>query len=165
MKDKKKISKKIALAKQTQSSVVSVVPREVILDALDLRLKGYLPADVIEILKLQYPTLTDKDFNYIRSEVNLSICKMAEDDMFDLVTKHIVRYEKIYHWFRTNKLYDEASNILFLKEKLVGLHNQSVDLEINNIIGDETELSSEYDINKLSETEKQRMMFLLDKAK
>lgn len=77
---------------------------------------------------------------------------------------HLQRYEDLYNWFQKNNFTKLAIKAMNQREKLIGLHNESVEIEMNTFLLPEQK-DIAYEINQLDQGQKIRLGKLLGKAK
>lgn len=152
-------------SKKTKVNKIVPVPPDLKLQVLDMKLKGDSSITIRNFISEQYPNFSEVDIESVIASVNFEITKLSQDSVFDIVSKHISRYEEIYNWFRRRKLNSYAKTALEYKEKLMGLHSTSVDIEINNYIGDNNSENKFFDENNLTQEEQKRFHELISKCR
>lgn len=158
----KKISRKYDLPIKEQA--IEQIPQQLILDLLDLKLKGESGHIMRLYILKQYPQFTEGMITMAMNQMYKDLNSMSQENIFDIVSKHIIRYEEIYKWFRERNLTQEANIVLTAKEKLMGLHNDNVEIEINNIFGETEDENKQFNEMLLSSDELERFHFLINKA-
>lgn len=164
--DHKKITKKMSKKRSLPipKQPIEQIPQQLILDLLDLKLSGESGYMMRLYVLDQYPQFTEGMIDMAINQVYKDLNSMSQENIFDIVSKHIIRYEEIYKWFRERKLTKEANVVLAAKEKLMGLHSDNVEIEINNIFGETDEDNKQFNEFLLSSDELDRFHFLINKA-
>jgi len=156
--DKHKIQDKVVLIPSELESLV-----------LDLKLGGSSYREIEASVKEFYES---KNITYTKNEIERALQagydilqNVSDDIAFDIINKHLQRYEKIYKKFIELGLRDEARQVLESKEKLLGLHSSTIDFEFNNYFGDNDQSSKDFDIDLLNDTDKEKMYQLINRSK
>jgi hypothetical protein len=107
--------------------------------------------------------ITISTFVRLEGYVIDSIKKKTVEHLEHILPLHLMRYEEIYSWFKKHELYKEGLKALYQKEKLMGLHSELYEVQINNIFS-EFDQMEQYDTTRLSFKEKARFYQLLKKV-
>lgn len=157
------------LDKQTIQDKVVLIPSELESIVLDLKLGGSSYKEIEMSVKEFYES---RNIVYTKNEitraleVGYDILQNVSDEIaFDIINKHLQRYEKIYKKFIELGLRDEARQVLESKEKLLGLHSSTIDFEFNNYFGNTDESLKDFDIDLLNDVEKEKMYQLINRSK
>lgn len=113
----------------------------------------------------KYPKLSFDNLRHLSVKLNQYLADMTENSFRELFFKHAFVYNKIWRFFKSNRIaYGETKSLQF-KERLFGFHGDEGDniFEINNEI--EMVTGSGFDFNKLNDHEKERLEQLLLKCR
>lgn len=152
-------------SRKTKVNKITLIPPDLKLEVLDMKLKGYSSTIMRNFISDTYPNFSEADVESVIASVSGEISRLSQDSVFDIVSKHISRYEEIYNWFRKRKYNSYARIALEYKEKLMGLHSTNVDIEINNYIGDSNNENKFFDENNLTQEEQKRFHELINKCR
>ncbi len=155
--------KSMQLRKDDKDLPMVIKDIKVIQDILDLRVKGYSDTDIGNEIK-QTHNISNVMIKLYLIDVNDLIKEKASENIQETLKIHTTRYEVLYKWFKANGYDRSAMKALFNKEKINGLHNDVIELEMSNSILP-TQKGVEYDLNLLEVNEKREMSKLLSKAK
>lgn len=143
-----------------------VVVRSGNTEMLQLRKRVIMEAKMKGFSDIQIKKMISEEFEisevHVSREINL--CE-AEIRNYAIVTheeillSHVERYEQLYHKFKSDGAEHHALRALRLKEGVVGLHDQVVNIQINNFF------AAEYDTNQMPVEKRARLKQLLSKVK
>lgn len=136
-------------------------------DIIAMILEGKEAKEIRKYLINKY-RLTDGSASVYISSARKEIEKRKNFEVDNLITMHIARYEYIYTKLYEMRSFINAANCLRSKEKLLGFHKEGFHMKVSQ--GEITALhlqqvQDEFDVMKLPEEKRNRMSFLLDKAK
>lgn len=143
---------------------VDSFPHDLCMHLLDMKLKGEDGSTMRLYIQQEFPQFTEEMVEKAISHTYSILSSLSQENVFDIVSKHIIRYEEIYKWFRERNLTQESAKVLLAKERLMGLHSNNIDIEINNMFGENTDDLSQFNELQLSVEELQRFHYLIDKA-
>lgn len=132
--------------------------------------EGTQRTKVIEKIQSEYPELSVPHIEkLITNTVDFLSSNIYEsDELQNIVTLHVEKYEELYDWFKRMDLFSNMNQVLFAKERLLGYHRRETNIEIsqeNNTLVVEESVDLEYNLNKLSESERVEFQELLNKIK
>ena len=92
----------------------------------------------------------------------IEVFSLERLDLSSIIDVHIGYYEKIYQWFDSIGEFSGKRKVLQAKERLLGLHQQSNSITINqeNIL----DIKIEDDYSRLTKEEEKRLKELMSKA-
>lgn len=127
--------------------------RKIILEA---RLKGLSDLQIQEIVSQEFDVSPQRVVSEIlKVEEEIRQCAIVSHE--EILLSHTERYEYLYSKFREDGFDPYALRALKNKESILGLHDQTVNIQVNNYIG------SEFDTRFLSPEKKERLIELLSK--
>jgi hypothetical protein len=100
----------------------------------------------------------------IRTEcINISneIAKNSAIKYQEVISLHSLRYEELYKRFMLKNNHSLAMKMLRLKENLLGIHNEVVDIQINSMVEVGGEINKIYLTSRLSPGENKELKHLL----
>lgn len=162
-KEKIKVLKKSAGEGRGQKTTVV---RSGNIELLQLRKKVILEAKIKGLSDIQIKDLISAEFEISLSHVSREI-SLIEDEIRnqaivsheEILLSHLTKYENLYAKFREEGADAYALKALRSKENVAGLHDQTVNIQVNNY------MDSEFSINILSGEKQKRLKELLIKVK
>lgn len=131
-------------------------------EIIEWLLNGYSKSQIIKF----YVESRDLNNYYVIMRYNEALQEIkirASVDHEMIFHVHVDMYEQIFQFFEeTGNVYGKRK-VLYAKEKLLGLHKEDTNLEINNTTNLEIEQEAEYDLEKLQPEEKTRIKLILEK--
>ncbi len=125
--------KKIDLNNISKDELPIIQNINILEEVLSLKVKGYNDQEIISVIKENH-TISSVTAQFYVREVNNLIKERAGEDIENTIRLHTTRYERLYQWFKENGYDRSAMKALFNKEKLNGLHNEVIELEMSNVI-------------------------------
>lgn len=111
----------------------------------------------------------ESEFNtcYTIATNELKLSLVESKHVKDVINLHVIEYENIYNYFNNINYLSGKLRVLRAKETLLGYHKENNTLEFNqnNTVVVEQQDSSDYNLDKLSESEKRRFEELMNKVK
>lgn len=112
--------------------------------------------------------ITSKTGNFYIQDAKNIIKARKNSEVQTLLSIHIQRYEQIYKELYDIRAFGIALSVLKAKEKLLGFHKEGFHMRVSS--GQLTTVSlvsveNEYDLNKLSNDQRERLSQLIMKAK
>lgn len=112
--------------------------------------------------------LTPKTGNFYIQEAKNIIKARKNSEVQTLLSIHIQRYEQIYKELYDMRAFGIAMSVLKCKEKLLGFHKEGFHMRVSS--GQVSTISlvsveNEYDLNKLSNDQREKLSQLIMKAK
>jgi len=169
-KEKIEIIQKVGPTKQLKDTedLPFLEKQKIFMEIRKLMLDGYGLTDLYKILDGK--GFTDKEFqkNLIQNvtrhfEQNI----IRSTYVMDTIAVHTNKYEQIYREVTKLHLHSLARKAMYMKEKILGLRGEGITMEINqqnNLIIEDTE-SNQYNLKKLTETERSRFEELMQKVR
>lgn len=125
---------------------------------LEARLKGLSDAEIKSLISEEFDISPQHvSTEILRVEQEIRQCAIVSHE--EILLSHTARYEHLYGRFREENIDQYALKALKCKEDIVGLHNQTVNIQINNYI------DNDFDIGFLPKEKQQRLKELLTKVK
>lgn len=132
-------------------------------DVVEFLLQGYKYSDIVEYLEITY-NLTKKQIQYSIQEGRKQIIELGEFDLETVIVQHIMNYEEATRFFDEIKNYAGKAAAMSGKEKLLKIYEEETNtIEIENNIDLTIESQQLFNIDKLSEIEKNRLENLFKK--
>lgn len=155
---KKSKEKKAGRVFKTDTKVGNIeymqMRRKIILEG---KLRGLEKSEIVSVIQeefeLSYPRIMSEILEVDKEIMNHSIITHEE-----ILTSHLYRYEELYKKFREENVDGYAMRALKCKEAIAGLHDQTVNIQINNF------LDKEFDVKLLDKDEQKRLKTLLSKV-
>lgn len=137
--------------------------REKIIEEItEFVLNGYGTYEIVRFINDNYGYNYSNSWNFIR-EAREYIAIRSKVDLEKLVYTHTHIYQEIIQYFQnTNNTKGMLVGMNRL-EKLMGLHKEETNIEINNNTNVEIEQEAKYDFKKLSSDEENRLNDLMKK--
>ncbi len=127
--------------------------RKIILEA---RLRGLEKPEIVSVIREEF----DIGEGAIAQEISNVDKEIKEYSIItheEVLLSHINKYEELYKKFREEGMDSYAMRALRCKESIMGLHDQTVNIQINNF------LDKEFDIKLLNKDEQKKLKTLLNK--
>lgn len=139
-------------------------------DILNMLLDGKESKEIRQYICDKYKVIPVVASQYL-SQAKKEVKKYRDNQVDNILSLHIRRYEYIYSKLYDINAYSIAMNALQAKEKLLGMHKQDFRLKVNNIDattiigGPNSNDGINYDLNRLGKKDRLRLELLLDKCK
>lgn len=125
---------------------------------MEAKMKGFSDIQIKDIISQEFgisPSHISREINLCEAEIrNFAVVTHEE-----ILLSHTTRYEKLYSKFKADGAENSALRALRLKEGVAGLHDQTVNIQINNFF------AAEFNVNQLSSAQRTRLEQLLSKIK
>ncbi len=136
------------------------------IELLQLRKKVILEAKIKGLSDIQIKSLISTEFEISEVHVSREIALIEEEirsqaivSHEEILLSHLTKYELLYSKFKEEGADAYALKALRNKENVAGLHDQTVNIQINNY------MESEFSINLLPKEKQERLKELLTKVK
>jgi len=137
-------------------------------DIITLLLEGKdTQKDIVPYICKKY-NHTKKTANFHIQEAKNIIKNRKNHEVQTLIGIHIQRYEKIYKELYDLRSFAIAMSAMKQKENLIGFHKEGFHMKVSSGQVSSVQLVSvenEYDLNKLPTEQRERLSFLIHKAK
>lgn len=155
--------------KQTRNKKANVAlstsKDQLIIDILDLKLKGEQINDIINQLSVKYQ-ITRASVGIYITEAMAKIREKSHEELVEVIESHVNRYEQIYKWLYENDFNSHLRKVLAAKESLLNVGSQiTIDIEGSIISDKENSKFIKNDINLLKVNSQEKLVKLLKKVK
>lgn len=136
-------------------------------DIIQLLLEGRERQEIVKYISSKYNVKANTIAGYI-TDANNIIKQRSNNEVNNLISLHVQRYEIIYAGLYEINAYGLAMSSLRAKEKLLGFHKEGFHMRVSSGEISSIQLqsvNSEYDVMKLDRQKRDRMSALLNKAK
>lgn len=131
-------------------------------DIIEWLMNGYSRQQIVKF----YSETRDLSERYVEEKYKDAVSeikKRAGVDNEIVFHVHVELYETIYQFFEENDNVYGKRKALYGKEKLLGLHKEETNLEVNNTTNFELQTEAIYDTKKLLPDEQTRLNTILQK--
>ena len=130
-------------------------------EVIKFRLQGLTS---LQIKENHYPQLSQQEFDYLFIQAGDRIREINDNEVLSTRVLHNQRYEMLYDWFLENDFDTNAMKMLENSERLLGLHSNSVGLNINNLVEKKQDNVNIYNYKNLTDSEHGRLKELWEKG-
>lgn len=127
-------------------------------------IKGYSTDDLVQKVIEQYHV---QDVDEIRTLIRKGLNRIKDETLVDIdriIPQHVELYEWLYQQYDGLRSVTGKVKAMRAKEKLIGLHKENNYVDIYNEMNIEIEMEGGgYNLNALSQQEKDRLQVLLQK--
>ena len=137
--------------------------KEIHNEIIELLLSGYTSSQIVKHFK-ETQGLSE---TYTVSRITTaqeSIRSAADVDHVLMTDLHLQYYEEAWQFFNEVDNNFGKNKALLAKEKLLGIHRENNNIEINNVVNIEVQVEEQYEISKLNPIEQSRLQLLLEKS-
>lgn len=131
-------------------------------DIIEWLLNGYAKRQIIKF----YVDTRGFTERYVEEKYNVALKEIKLRSSVDhemIFHLHIDMYEQIFQYFEEIDNVYGKRKALYAKEKLLGLHKEETNVEINNTTNFELQTTPVYDVKKLTNEEQQKLTLILQK--
>ena len=137
--------------------------RQIDAEITDFLLSGYTTSQINKHFK------ETQGFDELYTIGRMNVCQAnirlaANVDPQLMIDLHLQLYEEAWQYFNENDNQFGKNKAMLAKEKLLGVHRENNNVEINNTINLEIQVEEEYDLTKLNEQEYAALQSLLEKS-
>lgn len=130
-------------------------------EVIKFRLQGLTS---LQIKENHYPQLSQQEFDYLFIQAGDRIREINDNEVLSTRVLHNQRYEMLYDWFLENDFDTNAMKMLENSERLLGLHSNSVGLNIHNLVEKKQDNVNIYNYKNLTDSEHGRLKELWEKG-